>query len=79
MRYDGPVKNKNGAKVNLIDPAMTDFDAIRSDFKWAIPERLNIAYQVCELNQSDPERIAIYYENAQGVTASFGFGQLKTW
>ncbi len=65
--------------MRLIDPAMTDFDAIRSGFEWSIPDRLNIANQVCERHQSDPERIAIYYENVQGVTASFTFGQLKIW
>ena len=39
----------------------------------------NFWHQVCERHQSDPGRIAIYYENAQGVTASYSFGQLKTW
>ncbi|TDJ66597.1 MAG: AMP-dependent synthetase [Proteobacteria bacterium] len=61
-----------------MDPASTDFDVIRSEFQWSIPERLNIAHQVCERHQSQPDRIAIYYENAAGVTASYSFAQLKT-
>ncbi len=65
--------------MRLIDPAMSDFDAIRSDFRWSIPKRLNIACQVCERHQSDPGRIAVFYENAEGVTASYTFGQLKSW
>ncbi len=64
--------------MHLIDPASTDFDVIRSEFRWSIPERLNIAHQVCERHQSQPDRIAIYYENAAGVTASYSFAQLKT-
>jgi acetyl-CoA synthetase len=64
--------------VHLIDPASTDFDVIRSHFQWSIPERLNIAHQVCERHQAQPDRIAIYYENAEGETASYSFAELKT-
>ena len=65
--------------MHLIDPASTDFDVIRSNFRWSIPERLNIAHQVCERHQAQPDRIAIYYENAAGETASYRFAQLKTF
>jgi acetyl-CoA synthetase len=64
--------------VRLIDPKIADFDTIYDRFQWSIPDQLNIAHQVCERHQSDPGRIAVYYENAGGETATFSFGQLKT-
>jgi len=64
--------------VRLIDPETANFDTIYTKFRWAIPDRLNIASQVCERHQSDPYRIAVYYENSDGETAIYSFGQLKT-
>ncbi|UCH39704.1 MAG: AMP-binding protein, partial [Gammaproteobacteria bacterium] len=63
--------------MRLIDPAETDFDLICSRFQWSIPERLNVAYQVCERHQGQAQQIAIYYENAAGKRASYRFGDLK--
>ncbi len=61
----------------LLDASQTDFDAICSNFRWNIPEKLNIAHQVCERHQTDPTRIAVYYENATGEKSTYSFGQLK--
>jgi acetyl-CoA synthetase len=63
--------------VRLIDPEIANFDTIYAKFRWSIPDHLNIANQVCERHQSDPDRIAVYYENVNGETATFSFGQLK--
>ena len=51
------------ALMRLIDPSATDFDAIRGQFRWSIPEKLNVAYQVCERHQAQAQQIAVYYEN----------------
>ena len=64
--------------MRLVDPETADFDTIYSQFRWSIPDRLNIAIQVCDRHQSEPDRIAVYYENSDGETAVFNFGQLKT-
>jgi acetyl-CoA synthetase len=64
--------------VRLIDPETVHFDTIYENFRWAVPDRINIAIQVCERHQSEPDRIAVYYENSDGETAVFSFGQLKT-
>ena len=64
--------------MHLIDPDQTDFNTIYNKFRWDIPTNLNIANQVCERHQSNHDRIAIYYENANGDCASYSFGQLKT-
>ena len=63
--------------MRLIDPTITSFESAYEQFRWSIPERLNIAHQCCERHQSDPDRVAIYYENISGETAAFSFGQLK--
>ncbi len=63
--------------MQLIDPAATDFDAIRREFRWSIPERLNIAHQVCERHQQHGDRIAVYTENAAGERAEYRFADLK--
>ncbi len=63
--------------MQLIDPAATDFDAIRREFRWSIPERLNIAHQVCERHQQHGDRIAVYTENASGERAKYRFADLK--
>ena len=63
--------------MRLIDSSQTDFDAICGAFRWSIPERLNIAHQVCERHQNDGERIAVYYENSSGDRACYSFADLK--
>ena len=63
--------------MRLIDPSATDFDALRRDFEWSIPARLNIAHQVCERHQGQAQRIAVFYENAAGDSARYSFADLK--
>jgi acetyl-CoA synthetase len=65
--------------MRLIDSSIADFDVIRSEFCWSVPDRLNIAYQVCDRHQQHAERVAVYYENAQGKRASYRFGDLKKY
>jgi len=49
--------------MRLVDPKIADFNTIYNQFRWSIPDRLNIAIQVCDRHQSEPDRIAVYYEN----------------
>jgi acetyl-CoA synthetase len=63
--------------MRLIEPSATDFDALRRDFQWSIPAKLNIAHQVCERHQGQAQRVAVYYENAAGESASYSFADLK--
>ncbi len=63
--------------MRLIDPSATDFDALRRDFQWSIPTKLNIAHQVCERHQGQAQRVAVYYENAAGDSARYSFADLK--
>ena len=59
--------------MRLLDPETTDFNTVYNQFRWSIPDRLNIAIQVCERHQSEPDRTAVYYENIDGETAVFSF------
>jgi acetyl-CoA synthetase len=63
--------------MRLIDPSATDFDAICKDFHWNVPEHLNVAWQVCERHQRQPQRVAVYYENAAGDRTRYSFADLK--
>ena len=65
--------------MRLIDPAATDFDQIRRDFRWSIPDKLNLAYQVCDRHRHLAQQVAVYYENAEGQRASYTFGDLKKY
>lgn len=63
--------------MRLIDHSVGDFDLIRDRFRWSIPEQLNIAQQVCDRHQANGDRIALFYENEAGKTASYSFAQIK--
>jgi acetyl-CoA synthetase len=65
--------------MRLIDPAAKDFDQIRRDFRWSIPDKLNLAYQVCDRHRQLAEQVAVYYESAEGQRASYTFGDLKKY
>jgi acetyl-CoA synthetase len=65
--------------MRLIDSSIADFDVIRSEFRWAVPDELNIAHQVCERHQQRAGQVAIYYENAAGERASYSFADLKKY
>ncbi len=64
--------------MRLIDPSATDFDAICRDFRWSVPEQLNIAQQVCDRHLDRPDRVALHYENREGTQETYTFGQIKT-
>ncbi len=63
--------------MQLINPTAKDFAALCREFRWQVPEYLNIAVQTCERHQADHTRTAILYENARGDIAHYSFGDLK--
>ena len=65
--------------MRLIDPSSGDFDALRDAFRWSIPQRLNIARQVCERHQGAADEVAVYYENPAGERAQYTFADLKRY
>jgi len=65
--------------MRLIDSSIADFDVIRSEFRWAIPDKLNIAHQVCERHQQRAQQVAVYSENTAGERKSYRFADLKKY
>ena len=63
--------------MRLIHSSATDFDALCSDFRWAIPEQLNIAWQTCDRHQASSDQVAVFYENASGRRAQYRFSDLR--
>jgi len=62
----------------MLDSAQTDFDAVCRQFEWNIPTQFNIAHAVCDKHIDRSDQVALFYENEQGQTSQFSFGQLTT-
>ena len=63
--------------MQLIDPKYTDFDRIRKEFKWNIPRRFNMAWQVCDKHRSLKAKPALYFEQRDGELKTYTFGDLR--
>ncbi|HSH41161.1 MAG TPA: AMP-binding protein [Arenicellales bacterium] len=64
--------------MTLISHDYRDFEAIRRDFRWNVPERYNMAREVCDRHQAIADRAALFYENAVGERRIWTFGDLIT-
>src|SRR5690606_4374245 len=54
-----------------------DYKRLYADFRWQIPDRLNIGAAVADVWAArDPERIALYQYNLEGVPDELTFGEL---
>jgi acetyl-CoA synthetase len=60
----------------LITRAAT-FDEIHRAFRWKLPERYNIARDVCDRHAAGPERTALIHERADGSVARYSFQQVQ--
>ncbi len=63
--------------MRLFPPDSTDFDGLRRDFRWQLPEFFNIGVDVCDRHRDRSEQIAIYYETADGYRQRMTFGELR--
>jgi len=64
--------------MTLISHEYRDFETIRRDFRWNVPERYNMAREVCDRHQGIAGETAVYYENAAGERRTWTFGDLIT-
>jgi len=64
--------------MTLISHDYRDFEAIRRDFRWNVPERYNMAREVCDRHHAIADRAALFYENAAGERRTWTFGDLIT-
>jgi acetyl-CoA synthetase len=60
----------------LITRAET-FEAIHRSFRWQLPERYNIASDVCDRHAAGPERTALIHERADGRIEHYTFQQVQ--
>ena len=59
-------------------PLIRDYDELRRQFRWQIPERYNIGVDVCDRwAAADPQRTAIIHVHSDGRQDEISFGWLK--
>lgn len=65
--------------MGIFDSNVKSFEKLHDEFSWHIPERLNIAYEVCDKHEKLSNRIAIYYEHEDGRKNKVSFGDLQKY
>jgi acetyl-CoA synthetase len=45
--------------------------------RWSVPPEFNIGHAVCGRHASNPDRLALLWEDETGATARYGFGELQ--
>ena len=59
-------------------PGPKPYDALYGGFKWTVPERYNIARQVCDRwAEAQPDRIAILHKTMAGPIEHISYGTLR--
>src|SRR5512146_407001 len=53
------------------------YDEIYNAFRWQLPERYNIAHDVCDRHAGDPGKIALIHEAASGSVDRYSFRQIQ--
>jgi acetyl-CoA synthetase len=54
-----------------------NWDQLRENFSWEIPEKMNAAFYVCDVHADDPDRVAIFHEDYTGAKGTITFRQLQ--
>jgi len=63
--------------VQIFDPkvyADTNYDKLCLEFQWNVPSQFNMGQAASRYGVSDPDRIALYYENEKGSCKQYTFG-----
>ena len=60
----------------LITPART-FAEICNSFRWNLPERYNIAWDVCDRHAGDADRLALIHETGNGEPRRYSFAHIQ--
>ena len=53
------------------------YDDLVARFRWQVPARYNIGYEVCGRHAQDRGRFALYFEDESGATAAFTYWDLQ--
>ncbi len=55
------------------------YDEVYDSFSWDIPERYNIANDVCDRWADNPERVALIYEDGEGEVHTYSFAEVRRY
>jgi acetyl-CoA synthetase len=58
-------------------PDLDSYEAIRSAFRWNIPQRYNIAEDICDRWADDAGRLALIHEQRDGSVARYSFAEMR--
>jgi acetyl-CoA synthetase len=53
------------------------YEALRSRFRWAVPEFYNIGVDICDKWSDDPARLALIHEKRDGTVARYTFADMR--
>ena len=53
------------------------YEALRSRFRWAVPEFYNIGVDICDKWAPDPGRLALIHEKRDGTVARYTFADMR--
>ena len=54
-----------------------NWDQLRENFRWELPDKMNAAFYVCDVHADDPDRVAIFHEDFEGNRGRITFRQLQ--
>ncbi|MGI9482406.1 MAG: AMP-binding protein [Hyphomicrobiales bacterium] len=62
----------------MILPDVRDYQFLREEFRWDLPERYNIARAVCDnWAEREPDRTALIYKHSDGSVENISYGRLR--
>jgi len=63
--------------MSLISHEYREFETIRREFRWRVPERYNMAREVCDRHAGLSDQPALVHENAAGERRVHTFGEVR--
>ncbi|MFT5415401.1 MAG: acetyl-CoA synthetase, partial [Gammaproteobacteria bacterium] len=64
--------------MRMLKPGKT-YDEVYNSFSWNIPQRYNIANDVCDQWAEDPGRVALVYEDENKEVLTFTFADIRKY
>jgi len=64
------------AKLAAMLPEAATYDELRARFRWLVPARYNIGFDVCDKWADDPGRLALIHRRADGSSERYSFRDL---
>ncbi|WP_254524454.1 acyl-CoA synthetase [Natrinema caseinilyticum] len=53
------------------------YEALRDEFEWEIPDRMNMAQYVCDRHATDEDTAGLIYEDSHGREGQYTFAEMK--